>query len=172
MKPDFGTVMPEKRLTLDDGRLLQVATLIYRPNTAAAAFDDMAMYEVLLITSRGSGRWIIPKGWPMRGRTLAQAASREAYEEAGIRGAIHEAAIGFYHYEKKDMRWDENNRFHVVVFAILYQQQKKKWPEQGQRILEWLPPAQAASRVEEIGLKKLLRNFTPPSSFSSPQASL
>jgi len=159
--PEPAIVMPEKRITLDNGRLLQTAALVYRPNSSDSGTDS-CRHEILLITSRGSGRWIIPKGWPIKGQTLAQAALREAYEEAGIRGMVDEQDIGSYHYRKKDMPAFENNHFHVVVFAVLYQRQKKKWPEQGQRILAWLSPWEAAARVEEEELKHILTHFTPP----------
>ena len=72
-----------------------MGALVYRLKNDAVEF--------LLITSRGTGRWIIPKGWPMPGRTLAQAALREAYEEAGIRGIVETSSIGSYQYYKCDM---------------------------------------------------------------------
>jgi len=125
MKFDSAHADAKKRITLDNDRLLQVGTLIYRPCAADNLDDPPTKYEILLITSRGSGRWIIPKGWPMKGHNLPQAAIIEAYEEAGIRGEIHQATIGSYHYKKKDMLAGENNRFEVLVFALLYQCQKK-----------------------------------------------
>jgi len=150
----------KKRITLKNGRLLQVGALVYRPVPYSEGVDRN--HDILLITSRGSGRWILPKGWPMPGYSLAQAALRESYEEAGIRGLIHEPSIGTYFYEKKDMALMENNLFQVVVFAVLYQSQKKKWPERGQRIFDWVSPQEASHRVEENGLKKIIQNFTPP----------
>jgi len=169
---DRGGLVAQKRITLDNGRLLQVGALVYRP-VAQDRFYPLKSpstgYEILLITSRGSGRWILPKGWPMPGRTLAAAALREAYEEAGIRGLSHEQPCGSYSYDKKDMPVGENNRFQVAVFAVFYQRQKKRWPEKQQRAFEWLAPAEAAERVEEAGLKEILLHFTPPpSSISSP----
>jgi len=180
--------MPNKRITLADGRWLQVGALIYRlpqmvdnveppPSEQSKLLDEkrnenkkleqfllikQQECEILLVTSRGRGRWIIPKGWPMKGRTLPQSALQEAYEEAGVRGFIHEESLGSYHYQKKDMAEGKNNRFHVMVFAILYQRQKKKWPEQGQRHFEWVTPLEASKRVEETNLKEILRQFTPP----------
>ena len=73
--------------------ILQVAALCYRRSAKGL--------RILLITSRDTGRWIIPKGWPMRNRSEAQAAAREAWEEAGLRGVIDERSIGFYTYSKK-----------------------------------------------------------------------
>jgi len=164
MRPDATAMIAQKRITLDNGRLLQVGALVYRPLPQNRAFDLDKMnhrHEILLITSRGSKRWIIPKGWPMPGRTLAQAALREAYEEAGIHGVTEGRECGFYPYTKKDIPESKNNRFHVMVFAVLCQNQKKKWPEQKQRLIEWVSPLEAAARVEEDELKKLLLRFTP-----------
>ena len=73
---------------------MQVAALCLRETTG----------EVLLVTSRGTGRWIVPKGWPMPGRSLAGAAMQEAWEEAGAKGRIGEAEIGRYHYDKAQDR--------------------------------------------------------------------
>jgi len=164
-------LVANKRITLDNGRLLQVGALVYRPASPASLADSplkQRNYEVLLITSRRTGRWIIPKGWPMRGRTLAQAALIETYEEAGIRGISDEKMCGHYHYAKNDMPMGENNRFHVVVFPVLYQRQAKRWPEQSERRVEWMSPAAAAARVEESGLKKILKRFAPPKSLEVP----
>jgi len=71
-------VATEKRILTPSGRLQQVAALVYR--------YEAEERQVLVITSRGTGRWVIPKGWPQVGRTLAETAAREAYEEAGVRG--------------------------------------------------------------------------------------
>ncbi|MBL7405872.1 NUDIX domain-containing protein, partial [Escherichia coli] len=57
--------------------------------------------KILLVTSRESRRWVIPKGWPMKGRKPFEAAAREAYEEAGLRGAVGKRPIGLYLYQKR-----------------------------------------------------------------------
>jgi hypothetical protein len=79
-------VATEKRILTPSGRLQQVAALVYR--------YEAHELQILVITSRGTGRWIIPKGWPQVGRTLADTAAREAYEEAGVRGEISSQPIG------------------------------------------------------------------------------
>ena len=71
---------------------LQVAALCWRRSGKGL--------KILLITSRDTGRWVIPKGWPMRNRSNAQAAAREAYEEAGLRGDVSERSVGIYTYLK------------------------------------------------------------------------
>jgi 8-oxo-dGTP pyrophosphatase MutT (NUDIX family) len=57
--------------------------------------------EVLLVTSRDTGRWIIPKGWPLKGKAPHKAAAREAREEAGVVGKINRRAIGAFSYRKR-----------------------------------------------------------------------
>lgn len=146
-------VAADKKIIVNGTHFLQVAALVYRLQKGSVEF--------LLITSRGTGRWIIPKGWPMPGRTLSQAALQEAYEEAGVRGIAETISIGSYQYTKTDMPNGENGNFTVDVFAVLYSHQEKKWPERGQRIFEWVTPKEAANRVIEPQLKKLLLEYRP-----------
>jgi 8-oxo-dGTP pyrophosphatase MutT (NUDIX family) len=56
--------------------------------------------EVMLVTSRGTGRWIIPKGWPMKRKAPYAAAAREALEEAGVVGQIGKEPIGSFSHKK------------------------------------------------------------------------
>jgi 8-oxo-dGTP pyrophosphatase MutT (NUDIX family) len=125
---------------------------------AALCWRSKPMFEVLLITSLSSRRWILPKGWPMDGLTLAQSAAREAYEEAGVSGEIADASLGSYHYLKE--RKDHGAMpCSVSVFALAVQSQARTWPEKGARELAWLPIEQAAARVAEPGLRHLLLDF-------------
>ncbi|WP_297322161.1 NUDIX hydrolase [uncultured Bartonella sp.] len=146
-------IAADKKIVVDGTRLLQVGALVYRLKNGNVEF--------LLITSRGTKRWIIPKGWPMPGRTLSQAALQEAYEEAGVRGIVEIKSIGSYEYVKADIPAGENGNFSVDVFAVLYSYQEKKWPERGQRIFEWVTPQEAANRVIEPQLKNLLLQYRP-----------
>jgi len=112
--------------------------------------------EVLLITSRTRRRWIIPKGWPIKGRKPAKSAAREAYEEAGVRGAISAKPIGRFVYDK--IR-DEDGRAvpcEVVVFGLKVKRQLKTWPEVGERELRWLAPADAEALTDEEGVRPLI----------------
>lgn len=156
LSPD--SVALQKKIMLPNGRLQQVAALVWR-------IEDDAL-QLLTITSRGTGRWIIPKGWPQTGRTLARTAMREAFEEAGIRGVIDPVPVGSYDYQKYDMPPEAISSFTVAVYAVAFTEQLEKWPERGERILEWVSPALAAERVEEPELKTLIRNFSPPISIS------
>ncbi|WP_343069769.1 NUDIX hydrolase [Paracoccus amoyensis] len=111
--------------------------------------------KVLLITSRGTGRWVIPKGWPMAGRTLARAAEQEAWEEAGVRGQINHAELGRYSYDK-----DQDSGFSVPVevrvFVLNVSSLAETFPEDDQRNRQWFSPVEAAQRVREPGLKQIL----------------
>ena len=114
--------------------------------------------QVLLITSLTTRRWIIPKGWRADGMTPADAAAREALEEAGVTGKITPQPIGSFHYlkERKD---GGGVPCSVAVFALEVTGQLDDWPEKGARELAWLSPDAAAAKVSEPGLRELLRGF-------------
>jgi 8-oxo-dGTP pyrophosphatase MutT (NUDIX family) len=113
--------------------------------------------EVLLITSRETGRWVLPKGWPMKGRKPHAAAAREALEEAGIKGKVGKSAIGSYRYGKRLAQGIMACT--VEVYPLAVEQQMSRWPEQGQRTLAWFSATDAAGLVEEADLASLLRAF-------------
>ncbi len=131
--------------------LKQVAALPFRVGSDGRI-------EVLLITSRDTGRWIIPKGWPMTGRKAHQAAEREAFEEAGLEGQIAASPVGRYQYQK---RFDHGRAFPCVVrvYPLRVEAQHARWPEQDQRTLQWFPPEEAARLVHEDELQELLAGF-------------
>lgn len=116
--------------------------------------------EVLLVTSRETRRWIIPKGWPMKDRTGPEAAAQEAFEEAGVRGAIAEAPLGVFTYMKR-LADGSGRRCAVKVFALEVAESLDVWPEMTQRQRRWMPPAEAAAAVDEPQLKALILNFMP-----------
>ena len=114
--------------------------------------------EVLLITSRSSGRWIIPKGQPMADKTLAQAAAIEAFEEAGVEGEISHEALGEFEHEKR--HWLTGPvRYRIVVHALAVHRELATWPEQTERKRIWLAPEEAASIVRSEQLAALLRRL-------------
>jgi len=117
---------------------------------------DHGRIEVLLLTSRGTRRWIIPKGWPMRGRTPAGAARQEAYEEAGITGRLwSRRPVGSYCYDKSNERF--SGEVTVRVFVLEVEQQLKDWPERAERRTRWFHWRRAATLVQERDLSRLLR---------------
>lgn len=115
--------------------------------------------KVLLITSRGTRRWILPKGWPMPGRSLAEAAEQEAWEEAGVKGKLSAKEIGSYHYDKQQDRGFAIP-VEVKVFLIDVKELRDKFPEADQRQRDWFTPEEAADLVDETGLKALLKKLS------------
>jgi 8-oxo-dGTP pyrophosphatase MutT (NUDIX family) len=114
--------------------------------------------QVLLITSRGTRRWVIPKGWPMNGLKPQEAAATEASEEAGIVGEIDPTPLGSYRYLKQ-LKGDESIAVQVIVFPFEVQYQAEDWKEQGQRLLEWFRYQDAAALVAEPTLRRIIRDF-------------
>ena len=114
--------------------------------------------EVLLISSRDTGRWVIPKGWPIKGLSPAETAAREAYEEAGLGGQMSKKPIGAFEYGK---RLDNGSvqPCRVEVFSLEQMVQHPQWPEQGQRTLQWFSVPEAVEAVDEPQLKDIIRKL-------------
>jgi 8-oxo-dGTP pyrophosphatase MutT (NUDIX family) len=121
------------------------------------AVGDDGNARVLLVTSRDSKRWVIPKGWPMKGRSARDAAAQEALEEAGIVGRTSDSPIGTYLYLKRRDRLVDICR--VDVYVLMVERQLKNWREKGQRQVRWLTPHEAAGLVDEPGLIGILRRL-------------
>lgn len=127
----------------------QVAALCWR--------DGPAGREVLLATSLDTGRWILPKGWPKRGRSAVQTAEEEAWEEAGVRArALPAKPLGAYRYAKR-LEGGVPVRTIVEVFAMEVAHLADDFPEAGKRERRWFTPDAAADAVEEPELQALLR---------------
>lgn len=116
--------------------------------------------EVMLITSRDTGRWVLPKGWPEGDEAFFDAAAREAAEEAGLTGDISEREAGRYVY-RKARRSGSDRRCEVLVYPLRVERVADRWPERKQRRREWFSPAEAAARVQEAELAALLSAFPP-----------
>lgn len=116
--------------------------------------------EVLLITSRDTGRWVIPKGWPIKGLDAAASAAQEAWEEAGVKGTIGADCLGLYSYGKV---MDDASVLPTVVTVYPMQVTKlaRKYPEVGHRRRKWFSTAKAAARVDEPELAELIARFEP-----------
>ncbi|SDW12866.1 NUDIX hydrolase [Litoreibacter albidus] len=114
--------------------------------------------QVLLITSRGSRRWIIPKGWPMDDLPPAKAAAVEAYEEAGVEGKAYNICLGLYSYTKV-MDGADDLPCAVSVFPVKVQKSLKRWPESKERTRKWFSQKKAAARVREPELRKIIKSF-------------
>lgn len=116
--------------------------------------------QVLLITSRRSRRWIIPKGWPMDQETPAKAAKTEAWEEAGVDGKVSPVCLGIFSYSK-ELDPGETLPCVVAVFPVKVKTLSKDYPEKSDRRRKWFTPKKAAKLVSEPELAVMLRNFDP-----------
>ncbi len=124
---------------------LQVGALPYRRR------EDGSL-EVLLVTTRGTGRWMVPKGWPMPGKSHAEAAAQEAFEEAGVRGPANPVELGRFQHEKTRFPAPSLNCT-VAVFPMPVERVLTRWPERGQRSRRWFSIDDAARAVQspELG---------------------
>ncbi len=129
-----------------------------RPQYAAMPFRMAPDLEILLVTSRETSRWVIPKGWPMKTKTRREAAAIEALEEAGVEGPIRKQPLGEYEYLKL-LRSGEAQRCRVTVFLLEVKVQHDTWREQDQRSTQWFAWDAAAASVREPGLSRLIRKF-------------
>jgi 8-oxo-dGTP pyrophosphatase MutT (NUDIX family) len=114
--------------------------------------------EILLITSRETRRWLIPKGWPIGGMSPAEGAAQEAFEEAGIRGDVKSNSVGSFNYEKK-LKLNVSRLCRVAVFPLEVTEVLEDWPEAHERQRRWFPADEAAGLVGEIALAKIIRDF-------------
>lgn len=119
--------------------------------------------EILLITSRETRRWILPKGWNEDNVKPHDTAALEAFEEAGVRGRIKKKPIGSYIYEK---RMDNGGGVpcQVVIYPLKVTEVLNNWPEKAQRERRWVSLEHSALLVSEPGLVKLLQSLIPPDS--------
>jgi 8-oxo-dGTP pyrophosphatase MutT (NUDIX family) len=129
---------------------VQYAALPYRLN-------GHAQPEVMLVTSRETRRWIIPKGWPHKGKAPHRSAAREAFEEAGVVGAVSKDSIGSFSYQKRLRKSVVDCEVHV--FALEVKRQRKAWPEQREREVRWLSARAAARTVREPKLSAIIRRL-------------
>jgi 8-oxo-dGTP pyrophosphatase MutT (NUDIX family) len=112
---------------------------------------------ILLVTSRDTGRWVIPKGWPAKRLKAHEAAAREAMEEAGVSGKIVTKPIGSYQYLRPHQNGDQLHT--VSVYLIAVRSALDRWPEDEQRERAWFSVATAARRVAEPELRSLIRRI-------------
>jgi uncharacterized protein len=132
----------------------QVAALPYR-------VEPDGSIRVMLITSRESQRWVIPKGNPIKGLRAHEAAAQEAYEEAGVEGIPCPSSIGQYRYTKR-RKTGLTRTLDVDVFPLAFTGQAEEWPEQDERTNAWFTLANAANAVDEPELKGIIAGFREP----------
>lgn len=114
--------------------------------------------EVLLITSRETKRWVIPKGWPIAGLGAPQSAAREAFEEAGVGGIVSSKPLGTYAYDKR-LKDGEAVPVGVDVYGLEVMIRHRNFPEMGQREETWVTTSRAAAMVDEAGLKTIIKTL-------------
>lgn len=118
-------------------------------------WDDDGRVRVLMVTSRDTKRWVMPKGWRMDGKKDWRAAEIEALEEAGAVGHIGSEVIGAYRYSKR-LGGGVSIRCKVMVYPMIVERLKKRWKERRERKRRWFTPKAAAKRVDEPDLAELL----------------
>ena len=114
--------------------------------------------QILMITSRETRRWVIPKGGRMVGKTDPEAAAQEAMEEAGVRGEMDQTSIGVFRYAK-GLKDGGVRQCVVSVYPLQVLVQLGAWPEAHQRERRWMSLSEAADLVHEPDLAALIRDF-------------
>jgi 8-oxo-dGTP pyrophosphatase MutT (NUDIX family) len=135
--------------TSKSARRLQYGALPYRISKGRGA-------EFVLVTSRETHRWIIPKGWPKNNKSPHHSAAHEAFEEAGVLGNVGRRSVGSFFYKKR-LKSGRCVECEVHVFPLEVTRQKKEWPERQQRRVKWLSAPKAAERVKDPVLSKMIQ---------------
>lgn len=116
--------------------------------------------QILLITSRSSKRWIVPKGWPMDGATPVEAVLREAYEEAGVEGKVTGHCVGIYSYVKP-LTGQEELPCVVALYPVRVMRLERDFPERSQRKRKWVSLKKAVGLIDQPELRQILKDFDP-----------
>jgi len=117
--------------------------------------------QILLITSRATKRWIVPKGWPIHGSTPVEAAETEATEEAGVIGRVSGHCLGIFSYTKTTGAGSDDLPCVVALFPIRVKRLMTDYPEKDQRRRKWVSQKKAATMVDEPELKQIIKSFDP-----------
>ena len=150
-----------------DEKRMQYGVLPYR-------LAEDGHLEVMLVTSRETRRWVVPKGWPIKKLKPHLSAEREAFEEAGLRGKVSTRAVGSYHYNKR-LKAGTTVTCEVELFPLEVRKQEETWPEKDQRDQRWFGLDDAAAAVVEPELGDLLRRLgelIEPRAPETPSATL
>lgn len=116
--------------------------------------------EVMLVTSRDTRRWVLPKGWPKGWAedhlTASKLAAKEAFEEAGLLGRVSNVPISSYEYQKR-LPESESTTCEVTIFPMQVDVELDGWPERDERRRQWFGVRVAAQLVQEPDLADLLK---------------
>jgi 8-oxo-dGTP pyrophosphatase MutT (NUDIX family) len=130
-------------------KIAQSAVLGYRWTKAGP--------QMMLVTSKGTRRWVVPKGGVKSGLKAHESAAYEAFEEAGILGRVSRRCVGVYGYHKTNHK--QGAYCTVKVYPMKVTDQLPDWPERRLRRREWVSFTVAAARVREKDLKKIIQSF-------------
>jgi 8-oxo-dGTP pyrophosphatase MutT (NUDIX family) len=114
--------------------------------------------RVLLITTRNTRRWIVPKGWPVEGLRPHEAAALEAFEEAGVRGNVGEEMLGSFNH-RKQLKTGEVVACRVHVYALEVTEAHAEWVEKNDREIQWCSIEEALAQVSDAALRRLIVKF-------------
>lgn len=157
VKPSVAKPLPKKQ-AVEQARkgktIRQVAAIPFRRGAEGSI-------EVMLVTSRQTQRFIVPKGWPMPGKSGRKAATIEAREEAGVIGKTLKQPAGSYSYWKR--LTTSFARVNVTVYLLAVSEELASWPEARTRQRAWLSAEDAATLIDEPELATLLRTLDIPS---------
>jgi len=129
---------------------------IYKQAAAIPFRKKNAKIEILLITSRTRGKWIIPKGLIDPGDSAPFTALKETIEEAGVQGEVFPEVIGTYEYPK----W--SGLCHVSVFAMQVNKVLDVWEEMDFRKRHWFDINIALKKVKPARVRQIIHSFAKP----------
>ncbi len=118
--------------------------------------------EILLITTSNARLWIVPKGWPIEGRTPSESAAQEALEEAGLEGEIAAEPLGSFRHHKQ-AKSGETILCTVYLYPMEVTSQRESWPEKHLRESRWYSVQEALHRIKNPNLRRLIMKFVKAS---------
>jgi len=123
--------------------------------------------RVLLITTRNTRRWIVPKGWPIDGLSPQESAAREAFEEAGVRGKIGEELLGSFNH-RKQLKSGQMIACRVHIYPLEVDEMHAEWMEKADREIQWCSIEDALAQVSDPALRRLIVKFARIAAAPSP----
>ncbi|WP_370932026.1 NUDIX hydrolase [Bartonella sp. DGB1] len=147
----YKNIISSKYISVENEYFLQVGAIAYKYINNK--------YEILLVTSKTSKRWIIPKGWPQKNKNLSESALQETIEEAGATGNITQIPVGHYYYEKLSRSKQKSKKIRLDVFGLEVTEIYQDWQERYQRCRQWFTADEAVLIIEQPELAQLVSDF-------------
>jgi len=107
--------------------------------------------QIIIVRSSQDKHWVVPKGIADPGLSLQESAAKEAWEEAGVEGRVHEKPIGSYDYPK----WGAICTVSVYPMEVSRQLPQEEWEER-HRGREWVAAPVAAEMLRQAELAPLV----------------